>query len=94
MLGSGQQFWRLSRAAGLLTSHDPTPHRPPSLATCHHTSSRYEFTTTNGLHVAMSAAAQRGNVYVCGVSAPTSSWEAAKDAAAKVVRSFRIKNAP
>ncbi|KAI8462903.1 MAG: hypothetical protein J3K34DRAFT_527409 [Monoraphidium minutum] len=52
----------------------------------------YEFTTPTGLHVAMSAAAQRGNVYVCGVSASgPEGWEAARGAAARVVRSFRIK---
>ncbi|GBF97279.1 hypothetical protein Rsub_09970 [Raphidocelis subcapitata] len=51
----------------------------------------YEFTTPQGLHVVMSAAAQRGTVYVAGVSAAAGSWDEAKDAAARVVRSFRIR---
>eukprot|EP00195_Chlamydomonas_chlamydogama_P016063 CAMPEP_0202891054 /NCGR_PEP_ID=MMETSP1392-20130828/1241_1 /ASSEMBLY_ACC=CAM_ASM_000868 /TAXON_ID=225041 /ORGANISM="Chlamydomonas chlamydogama, Strain SAG 11-48b" /LENGTH=374 /DNA_ID=CAMNT_0049574723 /DNA_START=32 /DNA_END=1158 /DNA_ORIENTATION=+ len=39
---------------------------------------RYEFTTTNGLHVYMTAAAQRGRVYLCGATSPVASWEAVR----------------
>lgn len=54
----------------------------------------YEFTTPSGLHVALSTAAQRGNVYFCSVSSSTApGWEAAREAAGKVVKSFRIKRA-
>lgn len=51
--------------------------------------------TPAGLHVAMSAAAQRGQVYVCGVSAGSAeAWEGAKAEAARVVKSFKIKTPP
>jgi hypothetical protein len=75
------------------TNRPTQPNRPtdqPNQPTNHDS---YEFTSPNGLHVAMSAAAQRGNVYVCGVSAQSGSWDEAKSAAAAVVRSFKIKAA-
>jgi len=79
----------------------PITHTHPSHTRTHHTHApithtrpnrSYEFTSPNGLHVAMSAAAQRGNVYVCGVSAAGGDWGQAKEVAAEVVRSFRIKS--
>jgi hypothetical protein len=55
----------------------------------------YDFTTPAGLRVAMAAAAQKGNVYVCGVSAELGRWDdQAREAAARVVRSFKIKTPP
>lgn len=66
----------------------PTPRRP-----CPHAAGSFEFLTREGLHVAMSTAVQRGNLYVCGVSAGAARWDGAKDAAKAVVRSFRLRSA-
>jgi hypothetical protein len=41
----------------------------------------------------MSSVAQRGYVYVCGVSSTAEGWEGAKGSAAKVVRSFKLRTA-
>jgi hypothetical protein len=76
-----------------MTARAPRRRPPPSPSLLPSPGARYEFTTPQGLHVAMSAAAQRGTVYVCGVSAPAGSWDSAKEEAARVVKSFRIKGA-
>lgn len=69
----------------------PTYQPPPPPP--HTTNASYEFTTPAGLHVALSAAAQRGQIYVCGVTASTSAaWEAEKGAAARIVKSFRLRD--
>jgi hypothetical protein len=54
---------------------------------------RYEFTTPNGLHVAMAVAAQRGKVYVCGGSTSQDAWEGAKTRLRSATTSFRIRSA-
>lgn len=53
--------------------------------------SRFEFTTPQGDHVAMSAAARRGNVYICGASMAADRWAQAGPIFGKVVKSFRIR---
>ena len=52
---------------------------------------RYEFTTATGLHLFVSAAAQRGRVYVCGASTAKDAWEANKEQTVPAVLSFRLK---
>lgn len=54
-------------------------------------SCRFEFTTPQGDHVAMSAAARRGAVYICGASMVADRWQGAGPIYGKVVKSFRIR---
>eukprot|EP00877_Chromochloris_zofingiensis_P014622 jgi/Chrzof1/9413/Cz04g02050.t1_PPD9[v5.2] len=53
---------------------------------------RYEFTTGTGLHVAMAAAAQRGQVYVCGAAVGADRWKDAKQRLKPVVQSFMLRS--
>ncbi len=49
--------------------------------------------TPSGLHVALTAAAQRGKVYVCGASAPDQeAWAAAGAQLTSVAGSFRLRD--
>ncbi|KAL6762415.1 hypothetical protein V8C86DRAFT_2517648 [Haematococcus lacustris] len=51
---------------------------------------RYEFISA-GQHVAVSAAATRGKVYVCGGSTPEEQWGRYGDALRQAVETFRVK---
>lgn len=55
---------------------------------------RFEFTTPQGDHVAMSTAARRGSVYICGASMSADRWQQAGPVFGKVVKSFRIRAQP
>lgn len=62
--------------------------------TTKHPINSYEFVTPQGLHVALSAAARAGQLYVCGVTADDDAqWQRARSAAARVVKSFRLRDA-
>lgn len=53
---------------------------------------RYEFTTSNGLHVCMAAGAQRGKVYVLGASVAKDKWPDVAERLRRVSVSFRMKD--
>lgn len=55
---------------------------------------RYEFLTPSGDHVALTAAARKGSVYICGASTTAERWQAAGPVFGKVVKSFRIRSQP
>lgn len=53
---------------------------------------RYEFTTPNGLHVFMTAAAQRGRIYVCGASTAAARWDQVGADLRAAAESFRLRD--
>ncbi|GIL62739.1 hypothetical protein Vafri_16921 [Volvox africanus] len=54
---------------------------------------RYEFTTTNGLHVVMTAAAMKGKVFVCGGSTSAGAgWETYGAVLREATESFRLRS--
>ncbi|GLC37149.1 hypothetical protein PLESTM_000548000 [Pleodorina starrii] len=54
---------------------------------------RYEFTTNNGLHVVMTAAAMKGKVFVCGGSTSAGTgWETYGAALREATESFRLRS--
>jgi hypothetical protein len=44
--------------------------------------------------VALTAAARKGSVYICGASTTAERWQAAGPVFGKVVKSFRIRSQP
>jgi hypothetical protein len=54
----------------------------------------YEFTTPAGDHVALTAAARTGSVFICGASTTAARWGQAGPIFGRVVKSFRIRAQP
>ncbi|GAX72657.1 hypothetical protein CEUSTIGMA_g113.t1 [Chlamydomonas eustigma] len=52
---------------------------------------RYDFLAPNGLHIFLSVAAQRGQVYVCSGQSKKEKWDTVKSSLTKSVLSFRLK---